>query len=105
MDVHRVYTWQVSTLTSEFTCLSLSVLDLSMSCYSRDNWTTDARFIIGVIMFGTGFILNIHADTVLLNLRAQRDKEKDRDKSEKAGGYRIPYGGLFELVSCANYSK
>ena len=56
-------------------------------------------------MFGTGFILNIHADTVLLNLRAQRDKEKDRDKSEKAGGYRIPYGGLFELVSCANYSK
>jgi hypothetical protein len=57
-------------------------------------------------MFVTGLVLNIHADTVLLNLRAQKEQEKASNSTAPgAGGYKIPYGGLFEFVSCANYSK
>jgi hypothetical protein len=57
-------------------------------------------------MFVTGLVLNIHADTVLLNLRAQKEQEKASNSTAPgAGGYKIPYGGLFEYVSCANYSK
>lgn len=54
----------------------------------------DPFFWLGVILFFVGFILNIHADTVLMNLRKETDKP---------GSYRIPYGGLFQYISCPNY--
>ncbi len=55
-------------------------------------WLTDPRFIIGVIIFFTGFVINKHADAVLRSLRAPDDKE-----------YKIPYGGLYRFISCPNY--
>jgi 3-oxo-5-alpha-steroid 4-dehydrogenase 1 len=56
------------------------------------SWLLDARFLVGVIMFVSGFIINRWAD---LSLRALR----------KPGevNYSIPYGGLFNWVSCPNY--
>lgn len=72
----------------------------------RESWLSDPRFIIGSIMFVSGLVLNVHADSVLLNLRAQKEQEKaSKSMAPGAGGYKIPYGGLFEYVSCANYSK
>jgi 3-oxo-5-alpha-steroid 4-dehydrogenase 1 len=56
------------------------------------SWLLDARFLVGVMMFVSGFIMNRWAD---LSLRALR----------KPGeiNYSIPYGGLFNWVSCPNY--
>jgi protein-S-isoprenylcysteine O-methyltransferase Ste14 len=55
-------------------------------------WLWDPRFLCGVALFVAGFAINIHADGVLLRLRGH-----------EADDYRIPRGGLYELVSCPNY--
>lgn len=55
-------------------------------------WLADPRFIAGTAMFVVGFALNLHADTVLLRLRAPGET-----------GYKVPRGGLYELISCPNY--
>jgi 3-oxo-5-alpha-steroid 4-dehydrogenase 1 len=57
-----------------------------------DAWLADPRFILGFELFLAGFIINLHSDHVLRNLRTPGE-----------AGYRIPRGGLFELVSGANY--
>jgi protein-S-isoprenylcysteine O-methyltransferase Ste14 len=56
------------------------------------SWMLDARFSLGVALFGFGFVLNLWSDGVLCRLREPND-----------GGYRIPRGGAFEWVSCPNY--
>jgi len=48
-------------------------------------------FIAGLLVFITGMIINLWADSVLLSLRRENE------------GYKIPRGGLFEYVSCPNY--
>lgn len=55
-------------------------------------WLSDPRFIIGVILFITGFIINRHADQVLRGLRAPSET-----------GYKISYSRLFRRVSSPNY--
>ncbi|HOV11450.1 MAG TPA: DUF1295 domain-containing protein [Bacteroidales bacterium] len=55
------------------------------------SWFTDYRFVIGVIVFITGFIINIQSDTILFRLR------------KETADYKIPYGGLYRFVSCPNY--
>ncbi|RPJ09914.1 MAG: DUF1295 domain-containing protein [Spirochaetaceae bacterium] len=54
--------------------------------------TIDLCFLIGVFLFAAGFLINVFSDTQLRNLRHRGESE-----------YRIPHGGLFELVSCPNY--
>jgi hypothetical protein len=55
-------------------------------------WLTDPRFIIGLMLFLAGMILNITADEKLIRMR--------KDRSD---GYKIPYGQLFNLISCPNF--
>ena len=55
-------------------------------------WFTDPRFIAGVLCFLSGYALNQQSDIILRRLRAPGEN-----------GYRIPYGGLYGLVSCPNY--
>jgi 3-oxo-5-alpha-steroid 4-dehydrogenase 1 len=57
-----------------------------------DNWLTDPRFIIGGIIFLTGFIINQATDKKLIGLRKGGLK-----------GYFIPRGGLFNYISCPNF--
>ena len=57
-----------------------------------DSWVLDPRFLCGVVLFIGGWLLNLHADTVLLNLRQPGET-----------GYRIPRGGLFRWVTAGNY--
>jgi 3-oxo-5-alpha-steroid 4-dehydrogenase 1 len=57
-----------------------------------ENWLTDPRFILGGIIFITGFIINQAADKKLIGLR-------DGGKT----GYYIPRGGLFNYISCPNF--
>jgi steroid 5-alpha reductase family enzyme len=56
------------------------------------NWFTDPRFIIGITVFISGFVINQVSDQILLNLR----------KGGKTGYY-IPKGWLYRYVSCPNF--
>jgi len=56
------------------------------------SWLMDPRFLLGVALFLLGFGINRWADRVLRNLRAPGET-----------GYKIPRGGLYELISCPNY--
>jgi 3-oxo-5-alpha-steroid 4-dehydrogenase 1 len=56
------------------------------------SWFMDPRFIIGIIMFGTGYFINQYHDRILIKLR----------KSIKTG-YAIPQTGLFKYISCPNF--
>ncbi|NRB38217.1 MAG: DUF1295 domain-containing protein [Pseudomonadales bacterium] len=55
-------------------------------------WLYDPRFIIGLILFFIGFVINIHSDNILINLRAPGDTD-----------YKIPKGGMYKYISCPNY--
>jgi hypothetical protein len=54
------------------------------------SWLADPRFVAGAVLFVAGAAINVRADSALLRLRRE-------------GGYGIPRGGLFDLVSCPNY--
>jgi len=55
-------------------------------------WLADPRFLAGLAIFGVGLAVNLHADTVLIHLRAPGET-----------GYKIPRGGLYRWVSSPNY--
>jgi 3-oxo-5-alpha-steroid 4-dehydrogenase 1 len=55
-------------------------------------WLSDPRFIIGILMFITGFVICKHSDHILQNLRKPDET-----------GYKIPQGGMYRLISCPNY--
>lgn len=56
------------------------------------DWLVDPRFLVGSTLFLLGFIGNVVSDEQLRRLRPPGDTT-----------YRIPRGGLFELVSAPNY--
>jgi steroid 5-alpha-reductase/3-oxo-5-alpha-steroid 4-dehydrogenase 1 len=55
-------------------------------------WLTDARFVLGVLVFAAGYFINKQSDAILLSLRKPGET-----------GYKIPRGGLYRWVSCPNY--
>jgi 3-oxo-5-alpha-steroid 4-dehydrogenase 1 len=57
-----------------------------------NSWVLDPRFITGVVLFISGYIMNRWADTILRGLRRPGET-----------GYSVPYGGPFDWVSCPNY--
>ena len=57
-----------------------------------DSWLLNPRFIIGLVIFIIGFVINRWADRTLRLLRKTGET-----------GYRIPYGGLYQQISCPNY--
>lgn len=62
-----------------------------LGTYETD-WLSDPRFVLGVVVFLVGYVVNRTADRTLLRLGRADD-----------GGYKIPHGGLYEFVSCPNY--
>ena len=54
------------------------------------------RFYLGVLIFFMGMAINVHADSTLLHLRG-------KPINGRRQAYKIPTGGMFEYVSCANY--
>lgn len=56
------------------------------------SWLLDFRFVVGVVLFLVGFTINRWADTTLRSLRKPGEVS-----------YSIPYGGLYNWVSCPNY--
>ena len=56
------------------------------------SWLYDTRFWMGFLLFWGGFIINQQSDNILISLRSGGEK-----------GYKIPFGGLFKWISCANH--
>ncbi len=55
-------------------------------------WLATPQFIIGVIIFLSGFVINLHSDHIIRNLRKPGDT-----------AFYIPRGGMFRYVTAANY--
>ena len=55
-------------------------------------WLGDPRFLVGIVLFFTGFAINQHSDAVLRNLRKPGES-----------GYKIPHGGFYRWLSSPNY--
>lgn len=56
-------------------------------------WLTDPRFIAGIMLFITGFIINQVADNHLIHLR-----------NGNKPGYSVPTHPLFRYISCPNFA-
>lgn len=55
-------------------------------------WLSSWQFTAGTIIFFAGYVINLTADERLRRLRRS-----------SPGAYRIPYGWLFEYISCPHY--
>ena len=55
-------------------------------------WLATPQFIVGIAIFLAGFVINLHSDHVIRNLRKPGDT-----------GFYIPRGGMFRYVTSANY--
>ena len=53
----------------------------------------DPRFVIGIILFVAGYVINRVSDWKLRSLRSKSGEQ----------GYQIPHGLLFNFVTCPNY--
>ena len=56
------------------------------------SWLTDPRFIIGTLIFFTGWVINMHSDYVIRHLRKPGDTN-----------HYLPKKGLYKYVTSANY--
>lgn len=56
------------------------------------SWLYDPRFILGALLFITGYYINRKSDNILRNLRKPGET-----------GYKIPRGGMYKYVSSPNY--
>jgi 3-oxo-5-alpha-steroid 4-dehydrogenase 1 len=79
ISFNTVNTWIVATHLGE------------NSHHYLTEWIETPQFIIGIIMFVGGFVINQYSDYILINLRKPGET-----------GYKIPRGFLFEYVSCPN---
>jgi protein-S-isoprenylcysteine O-methyltransferase Ste14 len=59
--------------------------------YAND-WLLEPRFVLGLSLFITGFVINRHADRTLRHLRENGES-----------GYTVPRGGMYRWISCPNY--
>jgi len=56
------------------------------------SWLLTPVFIIGAIIFFSGFFMHVHSDHIIRTLRKPGETD-----------FKIPYGGLFRFVSCPSY--
>jgi 3-oxo-5-alpha-steroid 4-dehydrogenase 1 len=64
----------------------------SLSGSYQITWLYDPRFIVGILLFISGLIINWQSDNILIHLRKPKET-----------GYFIPRGGLFDYISCPNH--
>jgi len=57
------------------------------------NWLTSPWFIVGTVIFLSGFVINLHSDYIIRHLR----------KSPADTKHYLPKGGMFNYVTSANY--
>ena len=57
-----------------------------------NSWLLDPRFVVGLLLFVAGFVINRQADRTLRDLRENGES-----------GYAVPQGGMYRWISCPNY--
>lgn len=65
---------------------------MTLSPGYEPNWMLTPVFIIGIILFLSGFLTHLHSDHIIRNLRKPDDTT-----------FKIPQGGMFRFVSCPSY--
>ncbi|KAJ8273146.1 hypothetical protein GJAV_G00098030 [Gymnothorax javanicus] len=70
----------------------LQIRHLSHFAEYPADWVTHPCFLAGSILWLVGWIVNMHSDHILRNLRKPQETD-----------YKIPVGGMFEYVSGANF--
>ena len=85
--------WIVTTLHGYLNAVFISQLGEHLTL----EWLSDPRFIIGLLIYFTGYTLNIYSDAIIRRLRTKEEVAKG-DKI-----YHIPQGGLFRYVSNPSY--
>ncbi|NQY90756.1 MAG: DUF1295 domain-containing protein [Deltaproteobacteria bacterium] len=55
-------------------------------------WLATPQFVLGTVVFLAGWVINLHSDSIIRNLRQAGDS-----------GHYIPRGGMFRYVTSANY--
>lgn len=85
--------WLVTTLHGYLNAVFISHL----ATHLTTEWLSDPRFIIGTSIYLFGYIMNIHSDAIIRNLRSKEEVEQGKKV------YRIPQGGLFRYVSNPSY--
>jgi protein-S-isoprenylcysteine O-methyltransferase Ste14 len=58
----------------------------------ESSWLLTPMFIVGITIFFTGFFMHIHSDHIIRNLRKPGETD-----------FKIPYGGMFQFISCPSY--
>ena len=71
--------------------LNVKYLSMNSDMYSV-SWLLDIRFLTGIAVFISGFIINRHSDYILYRVRHNTTQE-----------YGIPQAGFYRWVSCPNY--
>lgn len=69
-----------------------AVINARQASHFGDYAFSQPTLWIGLGVFAVGMAINLHADTVLLNLRKPGET-----------GYKVPKGGLYRYVTCPNY--
>ena len=80
-----------------------------------DDYHRKLHFLVGVTIWLIGFLINLQSDSILRNLRnntsdihtSSSSSTRTTTSTEAIANtipkYKIPYGGFFHYVSCANF--
>ncbi|MFW9990764.1 MAG: DUF1295 domain-containing protein [Candidatus Odinarchaeota archaeon] len=89
--------WSIISFGMIFNSANAAMQGLWIFFLAPDNqytpeWLLTPQFITGVAVFLAGFVINIHSDHIIRNLRKPGDS-----------AFYIPKGGMFSYVTAANY--
>jgi len=106
--IHRVFIFPLQIKTSgkkmPLVIVLFAILFNTMNGFLNGYWLAhfaseytsdiflDTRLLVGVMLFIAGFAINKYHDGLLIQLR-----------KTSGNGYHIPFGGLFNYVSCPNF--
>lgn len=84
---------------------ALQSLSLLVVVRYPHDWLLQWNVGVGLVVYFIGFLINIRSDAILLTLKshAGNSSASTKKKAPPSERYRIPYGGMFQYVSCANY--